>query len=123
MYSNARIINNLAEFAANYTQNLARPFESMREENAEAETPILIIADICKLLGLTDEQTQRVLGECGTEFVAYLNAPIDAHYILAARAKRDPETVNAFGMLIPIAGTIGEDGNITLNDYGRKVLH
>lgn len=122
MYSTQRIINNLAEFAANYTQDLARPFESMREENAEAETPILIIADICKLLGLTDEQTQRVLGECGMEFVEYLNAPIDVHYILAARAKRDPETVNAFGMLIPIAGTVGKDGNITLNDYGRKVL-
>lgn len=122
MYSNARIINNLAEFAANYTEDLARPFESMREENAEAETPILIIADICKLLGMTDEQTQRVLGEAGTAFIEYLNAPIDVHYILAARAQRDPDTVNAFGMLIPIAGKVGEDGNITLNDYGRKVL-
>lgn len=114
MYSNARIVNNLAKLCSQYTDDLAQPFHENCMENAEAETPILLILDVCVALGMDVEQTRRVMGDTGTDFVAYLNAPIDTEC--------GPEMVNAYGMLVPVAGEVGEGSVIVLNEYGQEVL-
>jgi hypothetical protein len=114
MHSNARIINKLAELTAQYTEDLRQPFAENSEWNQDAETPFLLIADVCEALGSSIEQTQRVLSETGSAFVAYLNQPIQ---IFDA-----PQTINLFNRQIPIAGVIGDDGKVTLNAYGQKYL-
>lgn len=107
MYSTLRVVRRLAKFAANYTADLAVPFADNAEANECAETPILIIADICKLIGLTHEQTRKVLGEDGSAFVAYLNQPVDASKFLAG--------LTCPVVRVPIAGT-AEGGVVT---FGR----
>jgi hypothetical protein len=72
MNSQYRTINNLAKLAAHYTADLAVPFEDNIEQNEAAETPLLILSDVCRAMGLDYNQTWRVLGERGMEFVEYL---------------------------------------------------
>lgn len=83
MYGTSRVINNLTKLTRNYTRDLAQPFADNIEANAEAETPILVIADVCKRIGLSAEQTERVLGCDGVEFVQFITA--SARYLPAVR--------------------------------------
>lgn len=116
MHATNKIVSNLGQFAANYTRDLVMPFEDNIEANADAETPLLIISDVCKLIGLTQQQTYLVLGKDGSEFVEYLEA---GTYIAM---EPSVAVVRILGRTIPIAGTVGDGGKVNWNEWATKKL-
>jgi len=65
------IIVSLEEIASLYTEDLRIPFGLARAANAALEMPLLILSDVCKSLGLCDEERECVLGNVGLAFVEY----------------------------------------------------
>lgn len=75
MYSPMRMITNLSKIAGEYVCDLEEPFLFSREANELAETPILLIDNVCRALGMNHVQRTRVLGRKGVAFIEFLENP------------------------------------------------